>query len=110
MAAIFLAAGQSLSHRSTDSAQARYGNKSTGQDVGVQSVRIATVIPDSFAVAASALRIHELADGGSSVLLIRAAVFDVIANIAGRLDIADFDIVRRRINLYALHALNVYCR
>jgi hypothetical protein len=49
----FRSAGQSLSHRSTDNAQARYGSKSTGQAVGVHSVRSATVIADSLAVPAS---------------------------------------------------------
>ena len=53
MAAIFRSAGHPLSHLSTDNAQARYGSRSTGQAVGVHSVRSATVIADSLAVPAS---------------------------------------------------------
>lgn len=108
--AIFRSAGQSLSHRSTDSAQARYGSKSTGQAVGVHSVRIATVIPESRAVAASVLRIHAVDDGGSNVLFIRSAVFNVITDIAGGLDIADLDIARGRIYYHSLYPLDMQRR
>lgn len=104
---LFFSAGQFLSHRSTDSAHARYGNKSTGHAVGVHSVRMATVIPDSFAVAASAQRIHALAEEGRSVLFIRSAVFQVVFDIPGRLDIADSDIVRRGIQHDTLYALDM---
>lgn len=110
MTAIFRSAGQSLSQRSTDSAQARYGSKSTGQVVGVHSVRIATVIPESLAVAASVLRSHAVEDGGSNVLFIRSAVFQVITDIAGGLDVADLDIVRGRINYHSLYALHMQRR
>ena len=56
-------------------------------------MRIATVIPESLAVAASVLRIHAVEDGGSNVLFIRSTVFNVITDITGGLNVADFDIV-----------------
>lgn len=107
MAAIFLAADQSLSHRSTDSAHARYGSKSTGQAVGVQSVRRATVIADSLAAAPSALRIHPVDEGGRRELFICPAIVHGVAGIACRLGVIDLKVGGRCVNHHALHALNM---
>lgn len=73
-------------------------------------MRIATVIPESLAVAASVLRIHAVEDGGSNVLFIRSAVFKVITDIAGGLDVADLDIVRGRIYYHSLYPLDMQRR
>lgn len=107
IAATFRAAGQSLSQRSTDSAQARYGSKSTGQAVGVQSVRRATVIADSLAVAPSALRIHPVDDGGRRELFICPAIVHGVAGIACRLGVIDLKVDGRCINHHALHTLDM---
>ena len=56
------------------------------------------------------LRIHAVEDGGSNVLFIRSAVFKVITDIACGLDVADFDIVRRRIYYHSLHPLDMQRR
>lgn len=106
----FLAAGQLLSHLSTDSAQARYGSKSTGHAVGVQSVRNATVIADSLAVAPSALRIHAVEDGGRSELFICPAIVYGVTGIARGLGVVDLKVGGRRIDYHALYTLNMQGR
>ena len=89
----------------------KYGSKSTGEFVGVHSVRSATVIADSLEVAASVWRSQPPEDGGSRELLIRAAVFHVVPGISCDLRVIDLQIAFGGINHHALYALDVQrCR
>src|SRR5690606_22461656 len=104
-----VAVGQAGSQRSTENAQARYGNSSGGQVCGFHSSRSGTGSAAASAAAQAVLRSSVLAEGGrrSRTSLIGRPQRQVEAGAPGGLAAADDDIVGRLGEFHALYAFHV---